>query len=73
MGPEDYNEFKSNFDETDGDWLAEAAAENYHNKHEGFEALWPITLIIQREDGSEIGVYDVDRETVPQFCARKAN
>lgn len=73
MGPEDYNEFKSNFSDSNGEWLAEAAAENYHNKHDGWDSSWPITLTIQREDGTIIGVYDIDREIIPQFSAQEAN
>jgi hypothetical protein len=70
---EDDYEFKSNFDEEDGDWLAEQAAENYHQKHDGWESSWPITFIIRKEDGSEIGRYEVDREIAPQFFARKVS
>ena len=73
MDPEDYYEFKSNFDDSDGKWLAEEAAAHYHYHCDGWEAEWPITLIIQREDGSVIDVYDVDRETVPQFSSRKTD
>jgi hypothetical protein len=73
MGTDDYYEFKSNFDESDGQWLAEAAAEHYHNHCDGWEACWPITIVLQRQDGSEFGVYDVDREVVPEFRAREAN
>ena len=73
MDPEDYEEFKSNFDDSDGEWLAEKAAEHYHNHRDGWESSWPITLIIQREDGSVIDVYDIDRESVPQFFARKTD
>ena len=73
MGPEEDHEFKSNFSDDDGDWLAEVAAENYHQKHDGWESSWPITFIIRREDGSEIGRYEVERETVPQISARKVS
>jgi hypothetical protein len=69
MDADDYFEFSSNFDAENGEYLAKAAAENYHNKHGGWEAAWPIELVIVGCDGSVIGTYVVDRETVPQFRA----
>lgn len=71
MGPDDSYEFSCNFSEDDGDWIAENAAEDYHRKHDGWEAAWPIVLIVQREDGSEIGTYEVEREYEPVFNARE--
>ena len=73
MDPEDYFELKSNWGDSEGEWIAREAAEDYHSQHDGWEASWPITLIIRRENGSEIGIYDIDREYVPEFYARKAN
>ena len=69
MNSDDYYEFKSYYDDSDGDWLAEAAADDYHHHHDGWESHWPITFILQREDGSVVGTYEVERETVPQFNA----
>ena len=71
MELDDYHEFQSNFDKEDGEWLAEAAAENYHDRHDGWESLWPLVLVIRDENGSEIGTYEVDREAVPHFTVRE--
>lgn len=72
MGPDDYYEIKSNFDpSSDGDWIAEQAAEDYHSHHDGWEACWPITVVISDNEGAIIGEYEVERESVPQFSARE--
>ena len=71
MELDDYYEFQSNFDKEDGERLAEAAAENYHYRHDGWDPSWPLILVIRDENGSEIGTYEVDRESVPQFTARE--
>jgi hypothetical protein len=73
MEPDEYEQFKSNYDDSDGRWLAEEAAEHCLKHCSGWDSEWPITLIIQRQDGSVIDVYDVDRESVPRFFARKSD
>lgn len=69
MDDDDSHEFESNFDSSDGEWVAEAAAEDFHSKHDGWDASWPITIVIMNADGSVIGTFSVERENVPQFLA----
>ena len=52
MDADDSYEFESNFDSYHGEWLAEAAAEDFHNKHDGLEASWPINIVVMNADGS---------------------
>ena len=61
--------FSSAWCETAGDYLAEDAAENYHELHDGDEANWPLTFIIRHPGGNEIGRYKVEREYQPRFAA----
>lgn len=72
MDVEDSHSLESNFSDEDGEWLAEAAAEDYHRKHDGWEATWPLQLVIMRTDGSTIGKYIVEREYEPTFSATEA-
>jgi hypothetical protein len=62
---EDAYEFRSNFDQEFAEFLAEDAAENYHDAHDGWEASWPLEIVVVG-----IGRFSVDREAVPQFRAR---
>lgn len=48
-------------------FAATEAAEDYHDGHDGWEAKWPRTFVLYREDGSEIGRAVVEREAVPSF------
>jgi hypothetical protein len=52
-----------------GEMLAQVAAEDFHSHHDGWECSWPLDFVILREDGSEVGRYIVERETVPEFFA----
>lgn len=73
MDVEDSHSLESNFSDGNGKWLAEAAAEDYHRKHDGWESTWPIEFIIMRTDGSVIGKYSVDREYDPSFHATEVH
>lgn len=53
----------------DLEWIAEAAADDYHSNHDGWEAHWPRTFIIFDMDDNRLGQCEVDREAVPQFRA----
>jgi len=53
--------------------IAEAAAEDYHANHDGWESSWPITFVILDEARKELARFLVDREAVPQFNATKAS
>jgi hypothetical protein len=50
-------------------WVAEAAADDYHSEHDGWESTWPLWFIIYDMRGNRLGQCSVDRETVPQFRA----
>lgn len=51
--------------------LAEAAADDYHSHHDGWEGPWPLLITLLNDDGTEVGVFEVDREMVPSFWARE--
>ena len=56
--------------ENAGAYLAEEAAEDYHDNHDGWEATWPLIINLhETENGQIIKSFDVDRETVPQFSS----
>lgn len=57
----------------DREMIAKAAAEDFHHNHDGWGREYPITLSIFRTDGTPLGTYEVDREVVPLFYARKVN
>jgi len=65
MGPV---EFMANVDGLD----AELCAEHYHDYFDGRESGWPLTFVFfeNEEGGVELGRFEVDRETVPEFHAR---
>lgn len=56
------------FDANDGEILAEIAAEDFHNGHDGWEYQWPIPFRIFMEDVF-IGEFSVDLEAEPVFHA----
>ncbi|MBF0675557.1 hypothetical protein [Pseudomonas sp.] len=57
--------------EEDGEWIAEEAAADYHSEHDGWEARWPLKLMLWLPDGTEIGAFTVEREYEPVFSASK--
>lgn len=61
--------FFSAHGETDLKWIAEGAAEDYFQHHDGWEASWPLTFVIFDDDEKEIGRVLVQHETVPSFRA----
>jgi hypothetical protein len=62
-------EFESHHTEENPDWIAEAAAEDYHDNHDGWEANWPLILTIWADDKRLLGKFEVERETTPVFSA----
>ena len=64
-----------------GDWeaedeleqMAEAAAQDYWDNHDGFEARWPLTFEILLPDGGLIGSAVVEMDTEPVFTAKPHN
>jgi|GEM_PF-1630723 len=48
------------------------AAEDYHHNHDGWEANWPLEITLySTEDGPAVHLFEVERETVPEFYAHK--
>lgn len=64
-------DFKSNFmsdTETGRSWLAEDAAENFYDEHDGWEVSWPLEFSIYEGD-TFLGCFSVDVEYRPHFHA----
>ena len=52
--------------------LAEEAAQDHWNNHDGWESRWPLTIVLfETETGPEVVRFDVDMQTVPEFIATK--
>ena len=51
--------------------VAEDAAEDYHDNHDGWESSsWPVEITLyETQDGPALGVFEVDREAQPVFMA----
>lgn len=66
----DAREFESMYSTTgEGPtFVAEDAAGHYHHWR-GWERDWPIKFRIWNMDGSEVGTFSIDRESVPEFTA----
>lgn len=56
------------------EFLAQECAEDYHSRHDGWGASWPMDMKIYEysdaEDGKELWRGSVDREAIPSFSAR---
>jgi hypothetical protein len=48
------------------DYIAQEAAKDFHENHDGWEAQWPISLTLTA-DGEEKGTFDVELELEPVF------
>ncbi|MCP9270172.1 hypothetical protein M5U04_19340 [Xenorhabdus sp. XENO-1] len=49
-------------------YLAEMCAKDYNDNHDGWEAYWPIDIVVFAEDSS-IGVFRVEQKYNPTFTA----
>ena len=74
---DDYREFEHQLDydydlgdEYDLMDIAEESAQDYYNNHDGWENVWPCSFEIIINDES-IGMFQVDSEPIPVFCAYK--
>ena len=71
----DYNytyEIESCWDEGDEvEYVAQDAAEEYHNDHDGWESSWPCDFTIWNESGKNLGTFTVEREFDPTFSANR--
>lgn len=51
-------------------WTAQEVARDYHERHGGWEANWPLEFALHETEGSpEIGRFEVEREAEPVFYA----
>jgi len=61
-------------DEDADDWeyeqIAQDAAEDYWDNHDGWESHWPLNIELFI-DAKSVGVFEVEMETVPTFSANK--
>ena len=64
-------DLKTNWDSDCLGHVAEAAADDYHSNHNGWEAHWPCDIYIFDLDGNPLGVFVVQREAEPVFLATK--
>jgi len=53
------------------EYIAEDAAQDYFDNHDGWESTWPLTFIILDENLNELGQFVIEMEAVPQFWATK--
>lgn len=57
----------------DTNYVAEEAAEQYHDDHDGFEATWPLLIQLFDEDNNSVALQEVEREFEPVFSSRETN
>jgi hypothetical protein len=55
--------------DADPELIADDAAQDYFNEHDGWESSWPLTIVVVLQDGTE-RKFSVDMESVPRFFAR---
>lgn len=65
----DATEFGSRWGKDSLRWVAQDAAEEHHSEHDGWEHNWPLLFVILDENGDELGRFNVERETRPEFHA----
>lgn len=54
-------------------YVAEEAAKNYFEEHDGWEASWPLTISLHIEEGGpEVARFVVELEAEPVFTASQA-
>lgn len=66
--PSDALSFYSLLSPIETEWLAETAAQDLWDNHDGWEAIWPITFQIFHK-GQSLGKFMVDMEAEPVFYA----
>lgn len=72
MTADDPYEVDSVFGDDSPYFVAEDAAKNYHDEHDGWEAHWPLAIVVFSANRErEIGRFSVDRESVLRFHASR--
>ena len=67
-GWDDKHDLETNHDSMD--WIAEDAASDYYDHHDGWEADWPLKIEIFI-DGNSKGVFEIELEMSPTFNSSK--
>lgn len=63
-------QFESMWDRDDLRFVAESAAEDYYDNHDGWEASWPkVFAIHESADGPVVALFEVHRDFSPTFSA----
>lgn len=68
--PENGYSFETEWNSAHGEWIAEDAAQSYHQNNDGWEDSWPLTFAISVE-GEYLGRFTVELEFEPTFSARQ--
>ena len=55
----------------DCEYIAEDAAEDHFDNHDGWESTWPLTFVLYDEGKNEIGRFLVQQDARPDFHATK--
>lgn len=51
-------------------WMAQEAASDYHDNHDGWESSWPLVFSLhETQGGPELARFEVQREAEPVFYA----
>jgi hypothetical protein len=59
--------------DADLEFLAEEAAADFHNEHDGWESGWALTITLyDGKEGPAIATFTVEREYEPSFMAQRA-
>lgn len=66
----DPQDFEKPYDDSELEALAEEAAEDLFDNHDGWESHWPLKLELFI-DGESAGVFEVELEHVPHFSSTK--
>jgi len=53
------------------EYIAVKCAEDFYSNHDGWEYDWPLKMYLWTSGGKKLGVFEVERETVPEFHANK--
>ena len=64
----DYYTIETNWDKDELEYIAEAAAEDFHDNHDGWDHKWPLEFVIADETG-QLGIFKVYIEARPEFDA----
>ncbi len=68
--PDDVKTFSSNWDiSVNPDYVAEDAAQDLFESHDGWEATWPLVFVLFSVTGYKLGRFSVELEHQPAFSA----